>query len=229
MQIEQVCTEQFQTQQVRTEEVRTEEVRTEQVRTEQVRTGAVPTMRTRSRLSRSAGPRRLTRPAVRLAAAVALSYVALAGVLSMVDGPSRAGGTLSEAVAATLRQEPLSLETQNGRVKLTVEIARTDPEKALGLMYRTSLPPNHGMLFVYDRPQEITMWMRNTYIPLDMLFIRADGIVHRIAAQTEPFSEEIISSQGPASFVLELAGGSAERLKLKPGDRVVHQLFASGR
>jgi len=76
-----------------------------------------------------------------------------------------------------------------------------------------------GMLFFYETPQEITMWMRNTYIPLDMVFIRADGTVHRIEAMTEPLSERIIGSGGDVVACLELAGGAAQRLGLKPGDR----------
>ena len=83
------------------------------------------------------------------------------------------------------------------------------------------------MLFFYETPQEITMWMRNTYIPLDMVFIRADGTVHRIEARTEPLSEDIIASRGDVVACLELAGGAAERLGLKPGDRVDHRLFRS--
>ena len=94
-------------------------------------------------------------------------------------------------------------------------------------MFRTRLADNAGMLFFYDTPQEITMWMRNTYIPLDMVFIRADGTVHRIEARTEPLSETIISSRGDVTACLELAGGAAERLGLKPGDRVEHRFFQS--
>jgi uncharacterized membrane protein (UPF0127 family) len=71
------------------------------------------------------------------------------------------------------------------------------------------------------------MWMKNTYIPLDMVFIRADGTVHRIAARTEPFSERMISSEGLVSGVLEIAGGRAEQLGLKPGDKVRHRLFGA--
>lgn len=71
------------------------------------------------------------------------------------------------------------------------------------------------------------MWMRNTYVSLDMVFIRADGVVHRIEANTEPLSERIIASQGPVTAVLELAAGSAEKLKLKLGDRVLHSMFKS--
>ena len=83
------------------------------------------------------------------------------------------------------------------------------------------------MLFLNAAPREQTMWMRNTYIPLDMVFIRADGTVHRIAAMTEPHSEEIISSNGPVSAVLEIAGGAAQRLGLKPGDKVRHRHFGT--
>jgi uncharacterized protein len=81
------------------------------------------------------------------------------------------------------------------------------------------------MLFVYDDPREVTMWMENTHIPLDMVFIRADGVVHRIQAWTEPFSRAIVGSRGMVIACLELAGGAAERLGLKPGDRVEHPAF----
>jgi len=81
------------------------------------------------------------------------------------------------------------------------------------------------MLFFYERPQEITMWMKNTYIPLDMVFISADGTVHRIEPYTEPFSLATIGSQGNVVACLELAGGAAERLGLKAGDRIVHRYF----
>ena len=84
------------------------------------------------------------------------------------------------------------------------------------------------MLFPHKEPRELTMWMRNTYIPLDMVFIRADGTVHRIEAKTEPLSDRIISSKGPVSAVLEIAGGNADRLGLKPGDKVRHPAFGTG-
>lgn len=121
-----------------------------------------------------------------------------------------------------MRREPVTLVTSQGERVIDAEIAVTDNQKARGLMFRTSLPDNEGMLFAYDTPQEITMWMRNTYIPLDMVFIRADGIVHRVEARTEPLSERIISSNGHVTAVLELAGGAADRLGLKPGDTVRH-------
>ena len=128
-----------------------------------------------------------------------------------------------------MRRENVKLLTAHGTHVIDVDIADTPQEKAQGLMFRTRLQDNRGMLFAYDTPQEITMWMRNTYIPLDMVFIRADGTVHRIEAMTEPLSEDIIASRGDVSACLELAGGAAERLGLKPGDRVEHPFFSSAK
>ena len=127
--------------------------------------------------------------------------------------------------AEAMRREELKLHTARGVHVINTEITETQEEKALGLMFRTSLADNAGMLFFYNTPQEVTMWMRNTYIPLDMVFIRADGTVHRIEAWTQPFSETIISSGPNVVACLELAGGASERLGLKPGDRVEHALF----
>ncbi len=124
-----------------------------------------------------------------------------------------------------MRRETLILVTSAGERSIDIEVADTMEEKSLGLMFRTSLPDTQGMLFPYAPPQEITMWMRNTYIPLDMVFIRADGIVHRIEVRTEPLSERVIASGGNVSGVLELAGGAAERLGLKAGDKVRHPHF----
>jgi uncharacterized protein len=127
--------------------------------------------------------------------------------------------------AHAMRQETLKLITARGAHTIDVEVTETPAEKSQGLMFRTSLADSKGMLFFYETPQEITMWMKNTYIPLDMVFIRADGIVHRIEARTEPLSENIIASKGDVTACLELAGGGAERLGLKPGDRVEHRFF----
>jgi len=131
--------------------------------------------------------------------------------------------------AYAMRRENLKLLTANGTHVIDIEIADTPQEKAQGLMFRTHLDDNRGMLFAYDTPQEITMWMRNTYIPLDMVFIRSDGTVHRIETRTEPLSEDIIASRGEVSACLELAGGAAERLGLKPGDRVEHRFFSAAK
>jgi uncharacterized membrane protein (UPF0127 family) len=127
--------------------------------------------------------------------------------------------------AYAMQRETLKLVTANATHAIDIEIADTPAEKAQGLMFRTRLDDKNGMLFFYEAPQEITMWMRNTYIPLDMVFIRADGTVHRIESRTEPLSEDIIASRGNVTACLELAGGAAERLGLKPGDRVEHRYF----
>lgn len=128
-------------------------------------------------------------------------------------------------LGAKMRQDTLTLLTVGGERVIMIEVAETSEQKSLGLMFRTSLADGQGMLFPYPGAQEISMWMRNTLIPLDMVFIRADGTVHRIEVRTEPLSERVIGSQGPVTAVLELAGGAAERLGLKPGDKVRHSHF----
>jgi uncharacterized membrane protein (UPF0127 family) len=132
------------------------------------------------------------------------------------------------ALAAALQAqtfEPLTIVTQNGRHAFQVEVARNDADRAQGLMYRRSMPANQGMLFDFGRVQPVGMWMQNTYISLDMLFIRPDGSIARIAENTEPLSTRTVGSREPVLAVLELNGGTAARLGIKPGDRVEHPLF----
>lgn len=126
---------------------------------------------------------------------------------------------------AQMRRETLVLVTSGGERKIDIEVAETSEQKAMGLMFRTSLADTAGMLFPYDPPQNISMWMKNTFIPLDMVFIRADGIVHRIEVRTTPHSERTIDAGAPCAAVLELAGGAADRLGLKAGDKVLHAHF----
>ena len=92
-------------------------------------------------------------------------------------------------------------------------------------MFRRRLGQYNGMLFLYDFDHEITMWMKNTFLSLDMVFIRRDGVVHRIESHTQPFSEAVISSRGPVRAVLELNAGSAAKFNLQPGDRLLHPFF----
>ncbi len=124
--------------------------------------------------------------------------------------------------------DTLVLKTNTGEHSYDVEVARTDRERALGLMFRRTMPKTNGMLFVYEPPQGVVMWMRNTYIPLDMIFIDGQGRVHRIETNTEPFSTDIIPSEGVVAGVLELNAGEAAKIGLKPGDRVIYPGFASG-
>lgn len=129
------------------------------------------------------------------------------------------------ASEAEMRHDTLTLVTATGEKKIDIELAASMEDQMRGLMFRTSLADTNGMLFPYAPPRELTMWMKNTYIPLDMVFIRPDGIIHRIEVRTEPLSEKVISSGGDMAAVLELAGGAAERLGLKAGDRVDYALF----
>ena len=126
---------------------------------------------------------------------------------------------------AEMRKDVLRVITASGEHQFRIEVAISGEDKARGLMFRRSLADDAGMLFPYEPPQEATMWMRNTYISLDMVFIRADGVVHRIELGTEPFSEAVIASNGNVLAVLELKAGIASRIGLTAGDRVVHSLF----
>jgi uncharacterized membrane protein (UPF0127 family) len=123
--------------------------------------------------------------------------------------------------------ETLEIASKTGVHALSVEMAVNDAERAKGLMYRKELPEGRGMLFDFQREQEVSFWMQNTYISLDMLFIRGDGRILRIAENTEPLSTRIISSGGPVRAVLEVIGGTARKLGLAPGDRVAHPIFNS--
>jgi len=121
--------------------------------------------------------------------------------------------------------QPLEIVTKSGVQVFSVEMATTEEEKTTGLMYRKELPDGKGMLFDFSPEQQISMWMKNTYISLDMIFIRADGRILRIAENTEPLSTKIISSGGLAKGVLEVIAGTAQKYGIQPGDRVAHPLF----
>ncbi len=134
-------------------------------------------------------------------------------------------GLLAAVPARTASLQTLEIASKNGVHAFTVELAVTDEERMTGLMYRKELPEGRGMLFDFKRDQDVSMWMKNTYIPLDMVFIRADGRIARIAESTTPFSEQIISSGVPVRAVLEVIGGTAQKLGIAPGDRVAHPIF----
>ncbi len=119
----------------------------------------------------------------------------------------------------------VEIASKTGVHAFAVELAVNDDERAKGLMYRKELPEGRGMLFDFQREQDISMWMQNTYISLDMLFIRGDGRILRIAENTQPLSERIISSGGPVRGVLEVIAGTARKLGIAPGDRVAHPIF----
>lgn len=125
-----------------------------------------------------------------------------------------------------LPKEPLVILTRDGtRHAFTVEMALTTEQQTVGLMFRPSVPADGGMLFDWGAPRVSTMWMRNTIASLDMVFIEADGRILRIAERTVPYSEATISSGGPVRATLELAAGTAQRLNIRVGDRVLHPIF----
>ena len=129
----------------------------------------------------------------------------------------------SAGFAAELQK--LEIASRNGSHPFTVELAVTPQERERGLMFRRALPQDRGMLFDFSPEQQVSMWMQNTYIPLDMVFIRADGTIARIAENTEPMSTRLIPSGEPVRAVLELAGGTAKKLGIAPGDKVIYPLF----
>ena len=130
------------------------------------------------------------------------------------------------SVARAVEPERLEIITAAGRQVFLVEVMRTDADRAQGLMFRRFLPPDRGMLFDFEAEQPVMMWMKNTILPLDMVFIGADGRIVNIAESTEPMSERTIPSQGPVIAVLGLNAGAAARAGLKTGDAVRHPMFS---
>ena len=123
--------------------------------------------------------------------------------------------------------DSLEIVTATGRHVFQVEIANNDATREHGLMDRRYMAPDHGMLFAFDREEPVSFWMKNTYIPLDMIFIAPSGVVTHIAANAEPLSERVVPSGGPSIAVLELNGGMAASIGLKVGDKVRHPFFKS--
>ena len=121
--------------------------------------------------------------------------------------------------------EPLTIATEGDAVMFTVEIADTEELRERGLMFRQRLPEDRGMLFDFQEPRPVAMWMKNTYIPLDMLFIRKDGTIAYIAENTVPQSLDTIGITEPVLAVLELAGGVTKKHGIRAGDKVYHRLF----
>ena len=118
---------------------------------------------------------------------------------------------------------PLEIRSATGTHRFNVEVARTSDQQAQGLMFRPTLAADEGMIFPFPSPRMASFWMRNTLIPLDMIFVRADGTIARIAANTVPHSEESVSSGEPVASVLEIKGGRAAELGIREGDRVSWQ------
>ena len=147
-------------------------------------------------------------------------------LLLLLGGLCPAG---AQTALEVFERDDLAIETAGGaRHEIEVELALTPRQQAQGLMYRRDLAAEAGMLFVYRRDGPINMWMKNTLIPLDMLFLARDGRIVRVVERTVPHSLVTISSGEPVAGVLELNGGSAKRLGIAVGDRVIHRAFGGG-
>ena len=137
--------------------------------------------------------------------------------------------TLALALAGPAAPAPdlhtLEIGSRSGVHVFSVELAVNDADSAQGLMFRRELPEGKGMLFDFGRDQEVAMWMKNTFIPLDMLFITGGGRILRVAENTEPMSTRVIPSGGPVRAVLEVIGGTAKKYGIAAGDRVAHPWF----
>ena len=151
----------------------------------------------------------------RLIAAVLAFFLGVFGGIAAFQAPAFADTAL----------EPVRIETKSGPRVFEVEVMRTESERERGLMFRPYLPAGRGMLFEFEAPRTVLMWMKDTLIPLDMLFIRAVGTVARIAENAEPESTRTIASGEVVAGVLEINAGLASKLGIKPNDRVIHPFF----
>jgi uncharacterized protein len=133
--------------------------------------------------------------------------------------------TVARAQLAQFPSAALTIVTASGPHEFTVELATTPQQMAQGLMFRQRLAPDAGMLFDYATPSMATMWMKNTLIPLDMLFVDATGHIVNIHERAVPRSLAVIAAAAPVRAVIELNGGTAARLEIRPGDRVVYPIF----
>ena len=127
--------------------------------------------------------------------------------------------------ASALPRSELLVETASSQFRFEVEIADDVSERAEGLMFRESMADNAGMLFLYPSPQQVQFWMKNTPMSLDIVFVRADGTIARIAERATPFSEEMILSGEEVTAVLEVKGGMMQQLGVRVGDRLKHPTY----
>ncbi len=162
----------------------------------------------------------MSKPAVRLMARLAGAFALATLVLCPV-----APRVVAQEQTAPAQTERLEIVTATGPHAFDVEVARNEKDRARGLMFRRSLPQDHGMLFLFENERPIAMWMKNTYISLDMVFVSRKGRVTSIARGAIPLSEAVIPSGGPVYAVIELAAGAADAIGLSVGDLVRHPGF----
>lgn len=138
-----------------------------------------------------------------------------------------AGAAFAQSAEITFKKSSLAIVTGGREIKFDVELALNDAERSRGLMFREKMGPYDGMLFDFYQDAPVSFWMKNTLIPLDMLFIAGDGTIRHIHANATPLSTESIPSQFPVRAVLEINGGTAKLLGIKPGDKVRHPIFGN--
>jgi uncharacterized membrane protein (UPF0127 family) len=157
---------------------------------------------------------------------LAMATLAMLAAPACAAPPSATAQRAAPQAAATL--ETLEIVSSRGVVKFQVEVVADDSSREQGLMWRKSLAPDRGMLFDFKTPRHVAFWMKNTLIPLDMIFLQQDGTILSIAANAVPHDETPVPSGGPVTGVLEIPGGRAAELGLRPGDKVRHRIFRRG-
>ena len=161
---------------------------------------------------------------MRIPTFAAAAAAVLCTLLSSVQGV--AASTAAQQLDRLFERSTLQIATPDARLhKIDVWVADDEQRRARGLMFVEQLDDDAGMLFIYPQAQPISMWMKNTPLSLDMLFVTADGRVHHIVESTKPMSLDTISSDGIVMAVIELKAGSAARMKIRPGARVIHPVF----
>jgi uncharacterized membrane protein (UPF0127 family) len=166
-------------------------------------------------------------PTVSLPRGALLACLVFAGLSASACAAPATGRACTAGQPEITPLQPLAVETRKGRFHFDVELAGSEDQRETGLMCRTALAPDHGMLFDFQEPRPgVAFWMRNTLIPLDIVFIRPDGRVLSIARNAKPLDESELPAGGTIRGVLELAGGRAAQIGLMPGDRVIHGIFA---
>jgi hypothetical protein len=151
-----------------------------------------------------------------------VGYSALAIVVALF-------GCAATPPPAPLPVSSITIDTRHGPVKFRVEVAADEVSRDYGLMNRKSMPANDGMLFDFQQPSQVTFWMKDTILPLDMLFVRADGTIANIKARATPFSLMPIPAAEPVRAVIEINGGRARALGIEPGETVHNAIFHNAR
>ncbi len=140
-------------------------------------------------------------------------------------GGSFAVSAQEEPMRVPVDAQALKIQTASGEKSFGLEIADTDQKRSAGLMYRKDFPADRAMIFVFGEERPVMMWMANTPLPLDMLFVRNDGSIVRVAENTVPFSKDIVASGESVAFVIEVNAGIAAKLGIKAGDTVKHRII----